>query len=38
MKHDVQNVCDRFITCQKSKSKVFPHGLYTPLLVPKEPW
>jgi hypothetical protein len=32
MKHDVQRVRDKCI-----KSKVLPHGLYIPLLVPKEP-
>ena len=28
----------RCITCKKAKSKVLPHGLYTPLPVPNEPW
>jgi len=38
MKPDVQKVCDGCITCRKAKSKVLPHGLYTPLPLPKKPW
>ena len=38
MKKDVIRICGRCITCRKSKSKVMPHGLYTPLPVPSEPW
>jgi hypothetical protein len=34
----VQRICDKCITCKKSKSRTQPHGLYTPLPVPKEPW
>jgi len=34
----VQRICDKCITCRKAKSKTQPHGLYTPLPVPKEPW
>lgn len=26
MKHDVQSVCDKCITCRREKSKVRPHG------------
>ena len=37
-KKDVQRICDRCITCRQDKSKVMPHGLYTPLPVLKEPW
>jgi hypothetical protein len=37
MKRDVQRMCDRCITCRQAKSRVMPHGLYTPLPVPKEP-
>jgi hypothetical protein len=29
MKRDVQNMCDRCITCRQVKSKVLSHGLYT---------
>ncbi|XP_022899376.1 uncharacterized protein LOC111412685 [Olea europaea var. sylvestris] len=38
MKIDVERICSRCITCKKAKSKVLPHGLYTPLPVPSEPW
>jgi len=38
MKKDVQCICDKCITCRKAKSRTQPHGLYTPLPVPKEPW
>ena len=38
MKKDVICICDRCITCRKAKSKVTPHGLYTPLPVPSKPW
>jgi hypothetical protein len=38
MKKDVNRICGRCITCRKAKSKVLPHGLYTPLPVPREPW
>jgi hypothetical protein len=38
IKRDVQIICDRCITCRQAKSRVMPHGLYTPLPVPKELW
>jgi translation initiation factor IF-1 len=38
MKIDVQKFCERCIVCKKAKSKVMPHGLYTPLPVPEFPW
>jgi len=38
MKHDVQKFCQQCIICKKAKSKVMPHGLYTPLPVPDCPW
>jgi len=34
----VQCICDKCITCRKAKFRTQPHGLYTPLPVPKEPW
>lgn len=37
MKHDVHKLCDRCIVCKRSKSRVMPHGLYTPLPVPNCP-
>jgi len=30
MKRDVQIICDRCITYRQAKSRVMPHGLYTP--------
>ena len=38
MKHDVERICSKCITCKRAKSRVLPHGLYTPLPVPSEPW
>ena len=38
MKRDVERVCGRCITCRQAKSRVQPHGLYTPLPIPSEPW
>ena len=37
MKHDVEKIYDRCVACKKAKSKVLPHGLYTPLPVPNKP-
>ncbi|KAF7808174.1 Transposon Ty3-G Gag-Pol polyprotein [Senna tora] len=38
MKHDVEKLCSKCISCRKAKSKVKPHGLYMPLPVPTHPW
>ena len=38
MKRDVERICDQCLTCKHAKSKLMPHGLYTPLPVPSEPW
>ncbi|RDY14127.1 hypothetical protein CR513_00851, partial [Mucuna pruriens] len=38
MKHDVEKICDKCITCKKAKFKVNPHGLYTPLPIFNAPW
>ena len=38
MKRDVERICGRCITCRQAKSRVQPHGLYTPLPIPGEPW
>ena len=38
MKRDVERVCARCVTCRKAKSRVLPHGLYTPLSIPSVPW
>ena len=31
-------MCAKCITCRQTKSRVKPHGLYTPLLAPEQPW
>ena len=33
MKHDVERVYARCITCRQAKSRVLPYGLYSPLLL-----
>ena len=38
MKRDVERACARCITCRQAKSRVLPHGLYTPLPLPSAPW
>ena len=38
MRRDVTTFVERCITCHKAKSKLNPHGLYTPLPVPNIPW
>jgi hypothetical protein len=38
MRHDVDRFVHHCITCHRSKSKLKPHSLYTPLLVPTIPW
>jgi hypothetical protein len=38
MKRDVERVCARCMTCRQAKSRVLPHGVYTPLPVPSAPW
>ena len=38
MKRDVERACARCISCRQAKSRVLPHGLYTPLPVPSAPW
>ena len=38
MKKDVQKFCEHCIVCKKAKSKVKPHGLYTPLPILEYPW
>ena len=34
----MERACARCITCRQAKSRVLPHGLYTPLPVPSAPW
>ena len=38
MKCDMERVCARCVTCRHAKSRVLPHGFYTPLLIPSAPW
>ncbi|CAA7043967.1 unnamed protein product [Microthlaspi erraticum] len=38
MIRDVEHICARCTTCKLAKSKVQPHGLYTPLPIPSQPW
>lgn len=38
MKRDVGRLCEKCITCKQAKSKVLPHGMYTPLPIPSAPW
>ena len=38
MRRDVERYMARCATCQKAKSRLNPHGLYMPLLVPSTPW
>src|SRR4051812_48835668 len=38
MRRDVERFVARCTTCQKAKSRLNPHGLYMPLLVPSVPW
>ena len=38
MRRDVQRLVQRCIACHKAKSKLNPHGLYTPLPIPSAPW
>jgi hypothetical protein len=38
MRHDVQRHIGCCIFCLKAKSRLNPHGLYTPLPIPHVPW
>jgi transposase InsO family protein len=38
MRRDVERFVARCTTCQKTKSRLNPHGLYMPLPVPSAPW
>ena len=38
MKKDVHRYCTRCVACLQAKSRVMPHGLYTPLPIPSAPW
>ena len=34
----VNNHCKICIACMKAKSRVQPHGIYTPFPIPSMPW
>jgi hypothetical protein len=38
MRTDVERYVLRCVTCHKAKSRLNPHGLYTPLPIPSVPW
>jgi len=38
MRKHVDRHCKSCIACMKAKSRVQPHGLYTPLPIPSKPW
>ena len=38
MHKHVHSWCDKCIACRKAKSRMHPHGLYTPLPIPSMPW
>ena len=38
MLRDVENFIKKCLECLKAKSRVMPHGLYTPLPIPTFPW
>ena len=38
MLRDVENVVKRCMDCLRAKSRLMPHGLYTPLPTPTAPW
>jgi len=38
MRRDVEKFVSRCLECLRAKSKVKPHGLYTPLPIPTAPW
>ncbi|KAA3473484.1 Transposon Ty3-I Gag-Pol polyprotein [Gossypium australe] len=38
MRKDVEQICERCIACKRAKSRVQPHGLYTPLPILDIPW
>ena len=37
MKRDSERLCQKCITCKQAKSRVMPHGFYSPLPIPSEP-
>ncbi|RDY05789.1 hypothetical protein CR513_10312, partial [Mucuna pruriens] len=37
MRKDIHHICERCLVCRVAKSKVSPHGLYTPFPIPTSP-
>ncbi|WMV58716.1 hypothetical protein MTR67_052101 [Solanum verrucosum] len=35
---DIFRICGQCVECQRTKSHLLPHGLYTPLTTPQRPW
>ena len=35
---EYREICKKCITCRQAKSRVMPHGLYSLLPIPSEPW
>ena len=38
MHKDVVRICGQCVECRRAKSRLLPHGLYTPLPTPQRPW
>jgi hypothetical protein len=38
MRRDLERYVSWCTTCNKAKSRLNPHGLYMPLLIPSVPW
>jgi hypothetical protein len=38
MRRDVERYIQQCTTCHKTKFRLNPHGLYTPLPIPSVPW
>lgn len=38
MKHDIQRIYEKCVTCKEAMSQVQPHDLYTPFSSFSEPW
>jgi hypothetical protein len=38
MRRDVERYMLHYVTCHKAKSRLNPHGLYTPSPIPSVPW
>lgn len=38
MKWIIERICDKCNACRQAKSRLQPHGLYTPVIIPHKPW